>query len=130
MATSVFGSAPKGLVKFEEASSEDRDDFRLSEHVGKVAQFIVAGPEQVSTGKYGEKTAIRCEVKLNDGGAIKTYTNVLIFNAAPVSQLKGLTGQAPIAAIVQYESKTGTVAPKLDTPTDEQVAEFERLLAA
>lgn len=125
MSVSVFGSQPKGLVAFAD-NGGGGDDFRLLEHVGKVAVFEVQGPESVTT-QYGDKTAIRANVTVVGGG---TYTDVLIFNSAPVDQLKGSTGQKVVAAIEEYKGMggKGAAAPRLVAPSAEQLKAAESAL--
>ena len=121
MGLNVFGSAPAGLTAFKEGG----DDFHLVDHVGKHAIFQVMGPEEVNTAKYGLKTAVKAEVAVLDGSDVIEFADVLIFNAAPVSQLKGLAGQTTVALIEQYETKQGNMAPRLAEPTPAAIAAAE-----
>lgn len=126
----VFGSGPKGLQPFTDKGF-DGDDFRLVEHVGKAAIFKVHGPKEITTNRYGVKTAIQADVVVLDAdGEGKEFSNVLIFNAAPVDQLKGLTGQEVVAQIEEYESNAGGKAPRLAEPSQASIAAAEKFQAA
>lgn len=125
----VFGSQPAGLTAFDE-SMGGGDDFRLAENVGKALIVSVHGPKEVST-SYGPKTAISCDVVvLAEDGTGTPYTNVLIFNAAPVDQMKGLAGQKVVAIVGTYETKQGGKAPRFEAPTPAIIAAAEKFEAA
>lgn len=115
-APSIFGDKPAGMTPFAESGSTG-DDFRISEHVGKTAIFTIHGPVEKQTNLYGVKTAISLDVVvLNADGSGTPFKDSLVFNAAPVDQMKGLTGQTIIATIESYKSKQGTMAPRLAVP--------------
>lgn len=127
MGLSVFGSQPAGLVPFNE-SMGGGDDFRMAEHAGAAVIVSVQGPKDVST-SYGPKTAIACDVvELAPDGSGQKYSDVLIFNAAPVDQLKGLAGQQIVAVIGTYETKQGGKAPRFEAPTPEVIAAAEKYM--
>lgn len=137
-APKVFGAKPAGLTPFAETDPEDRDDFRISDHIGRTVIINVVGPTEIETNDYGTKTAIECSVVLLDedgkgGGTV--FDDVLIFNSAPVAQLKKLAGQRIVALVDQYETKQSKsrknkkdgpqMAPRLDTPSPEMVKAAE-----
>lgn len=131
MALSVFGDKPAGLTAFTDSGTGDGDDFRMAEHIGDAVIVTVHGPKEVNTARYGLKTAISCDVVVLDGkGGGTKYEDVLIFNAAPVDQLKNKAGQMIAATIGSYESKSGTVAPRFEEPTPEVVKAAEKYLAS
>lgn len=118
MGLNIFGDQPATLTAFQERATGG-DDFRLAEHVGKGVILTVIGPKEVPTANYGVKTAINVDaVVLEADGTGKKYEDALIFNAAPVDQLKGLAGQTLVAQITTYTAKSGTQAPKLEAPSD------------
>lgn len=132
MALSVFGNDPAGLSSFVDSGVGDGDDFRMAEHVGASVIVTVHGPKEVTTNKYGLKTAISCDVVVlgeKEGEGTK-YENVLIFNAAPVDQMKSSAGQTLAAKIGDYETKQGGRAPKFEEPTDEVIKAAEAYLKA
>lgn len=131
MALSVFGDKPAGLSAFTDPGVSGGDDFRMAEHVGSAVIVTVHGPKEVNTSRYGLKTAISCDVVVleDDKGNGTAYKDVLIFNAAPVDQLKGSAGQTLAAVIGSYESKSGTKAPKFEEPTADVVKAAEAYLA-
>lgn len=130
MALSVFGSAPAGLTAFSE-SAGGGDDFRLVEHVGEVLIITVHGPKEVATAAYGVKTAISCDVvALAANAEPAVYKDVLIFNAAPVDQLRGSAGQTVVAAVELYETKQKSKAPRLAAPSPEGMKAAEAYEAA
>ena len=125
----VFGSQPAGLIPFD-GSQSGGDDFRIAENVGKTLIVKVHGPKEVNT-SYGEKTAISADVVvLGEDGNGEAFSNVLIFNAAPVDQLKGHAGQSIVATVGTYETKQGGDAPRLEAPSPEAVALAEKYEAA
>lgn len=129
MALNVFGSAPAGLQAFEDKGFGG-DDFRLVEHIGKAGIFKVQGPQDVNT-RNGLKTAIKADVTIFDGeGGSQEFSDVLIFNMAPVDQLKPYAGQEIVALIGEYESKSGGKAPKLEAPTQAVIAAAEKVRKA
>jgi hypothetical protein len=130
MALSVFGDKPAGLTSFVD-SGVTGDDFRMAEHVGKAVIVSVRGPVEKATANYGVKTAISCDVVVldDDKGNGTKYEDVLIFNAAPVSQMKDKAGQTIAAVIVSYDTKQGGQAPKFDEPTADVVKAAEAYLA-
>lgn len=114
----IFGSDPAALQTFQEREIGG-DDFRLAEHVGSTAIFKVHGPKEVQTANYGVKTAVSVDVVvLNEDGSGKEFSDALIFNAAPVDQLRDYTGQTIVATVATYTAKSGTKAPKLEAPTE------------
>lgn len=114
----IFGSQPASLSAFKDREIGG-DDFRLAEHVGKGLIIKVHGPKEVQTANYGVKTAISVDVVvLNADGSGQRFEDALIFNAAPVDQLRGYAGQTIVAEVVTYTAKSGTQAPKLDAPSD------------
>jgi hypothetical protein len=130
MGLNVFGSNPAGLTPFNEKQGGG-DDYRLAEHIGANVIIAIAGPKEVTTQRYGVKTAISCDiVDLASDGTGKEYKDVLIFNAAPVDQLKGLAGQTIVATIGSYETKSGGSAPRFEAPSPEVVAVAEKYTAA
>lgn len=131
MGLSVFGSAPAGLTPFDPGRGGD-NDFRLAEHVGSAVIVKVQGPEEVKT-SYGLKTAVKCDVVVLDKGLDgkgTVYSDCLIFNAAPVDQIKGLAGQMIVATVGTYETKQGSQAPRFEAPTPEVIAAAEKFEAA
>ena len=131
MALNVFGSAPASLTAFNETMSGG-DDFRLAENIGAHLIITVTGPKEVST-SFGVKTAIEASKVVALGATpadAKVYTDVLIFNAAPVDQLKGSAGQSVIVTVDTYETKQGGKAPRFTAPTAEVVTSAEAYYAA
>lgn len=113
----IFGDTPASLATFQE-SQRGGDDFRMAEHVGKGVILTVLGPKEVQTNLYGPKTAINVNVVvLEADGTGKKYDDALIFNAAPVDQLKGLAGQTLVAQVTTYETKQKSRAPKFEAPS-------------
>lgn len=132
MGLSVFGdSSPAGLSSFVD-TGVGGDDFRMAEHIGAAVIVTVHGPKEVNTTNYGLKTAISCDVVVldDDKGNGTRYENVLIFNAAPVDQMKGSAGQTLAATIGSYDTKQGGKAPKFEEPTPEVVKAAEAYLKA
>lgn len=126
----IFGDKPATLAAFQDRSSGG-DDFRLAEHVGKGVIVEVLGPKEVQTNLYGPKTAINVNVVvLEADGTGKKYEDALIFNAAPVDQLKGLAGQTIVAQVATYKSRQGTQAPKFEAPSDAVQAAAQKYTAA
>ena len=133
MGLSVFGDNPATLTSFSDPGVGGGDDFRMAEHVGAWVIVSVQGPKEVTTSQYGLKTAIACDVVVLDQkkeGQGEKFENVLIFNAAPVDQMKGLAGQTVAATIESYNTKQGGKAPKFGEPTPEVVKAAEAYLAA
>lgn len=129
-APSIFGDKPAGLTPFTESGSTG-DDFRIAEHVGKTLILTIHGPVEKSTNLYGVKTAISLDaVVLNADGTGTPYKDSLVFNAAPVDQMKGLAGQTIIATVEAYKSKTGTMAPRLAAPDEAAQALAAKYTAA
>lgn len=125
----IFGDKPATLSAFQERPVGG-DDFRLAEHVGKGVIVEVLGPKEVQTNLYGVKTAMNVNVVvLEADGSGKKYEDVLIFNAAPLDQLKGLAGQTIIAQVTTYKSKQGTQAPKFEAPSEAVVAAANKYAA-
>lgn len=129
MSVNVFGSAPAGSNGLEAFADKgfDGDDFRLVEHVGKSAIFTVHGPKNVNT-RNGAKDAVQVDVVVLDGDKGQKFDNVLIFNQVPVDQLRGLSGRTTVAAITTYETKSGGQAPKLDAPSESDLAAAKKYL--
>lgn len=114
----IFGSEPATLSAFKDREVGG-DDFRLAEHVGKGVVLTVHGPKEVTTANYGVKTAISVDaVVLEADGTSKSFQDALIFNAAPVDQLRNYAGQTIVAEIETYTAKSGTKAPRLKAPSD------------
>lgn len=124
----IFGNEPKTLTAFEDKGG-DGADFRLAEHVGKGLIITVLGTKQVKTQNYGEKTAVNVDVVVLDAEPVE-FKDALIFNAAPVDQLKGYAGQTIVADVVTYTAKSGTQAPKFDAPSEETQKRAEAYSAA
>lgn len=123
MSLNVFGDQPASLAAFKDREMSNGDDFRIAEHVGKVVILKVHGPKDVQTANYGVKTAISLDaVVLDDEGKGTEFTDALVFNAAPVDQLKGYAGQTIVAVVDSYTAKSGTKAPRLAAPNEEQQA--------
>ena len=115
----IFGDQPASLSAFKDREIGG-DDFRLAEHVGKGLVLTVHGPKEVQTANYGVKTAISVDaVVLEKDGSHKEFKDALIFNAAPVDQLKGYAGQTIVAQVETYTAKSGTQAPRLAAPSDD-----------
>lgn len=115
---SVFGAAPAaGLVPF--AEPEQGDDFVLKEHEGATLILDVVGVIQKETKLYGVKPAVELTrvVSLKAGREPQVFSNVLLFQSAPVSQLRASAGQTVVAEVVSYATKQGGTAYKLG-PTD------------
>lgn len=132
MGFNVFGDEAKSLVPFEETAPEDRGpNLRLLDHVGKAGIFTVAGVKEVQTQRYGMKPAIEVPeaVILDSDGSSEVFTDQLVFGTAPVDQMKGRAGQTFVAIIGSYESKSGTVAPRLEAPTQAAVKAAEAYVA-
>lgn len=132
MGLSVFGDSPAGLSAFEDPGVGGGDDFRMAENIGASVIVTVHGPKEVSTANYGVKTAISCDVVVlrDDKGNGDKFENVLIFNAAPVDQMKGSAGQTLAAKIGSYDTKQGGKAPKFEEPDAAVVAAAEAYLKA
>ena len=113
----IFGDQPKTLTAFEDKGSSG-DSFRLAEHVGKGAIVTVIGTKEVNTANYGKKTALNVDVVVLDDEPAE-FKDALIFNAAPLDQMKGYAGQTVVVDIVTYQSKSGTKAPKFEAPSEE-----------
>lgn len=114
----IFGDKPASLTTFADREQGSGDDFRIAEHVGKGVIVSVHGPKEVQTANYGVKTAISADVVvLNADGTGQEFKDALIFNAAPVDQLKGYAGQSIVAQVTTYTAKSGTQAPKFEAPT-------------
>ena len=113
----IFGSEAKTLTAFEDKGGEG-SDFRLAEHVGKGAIISVIGTKQVKTANYGEKTAVNVDVVVLTDEP-QEFKDALIFNAAPVDQLKAYAGQTVVVDIVTYTAKSGTKAPKFEAPSED-----------
>jgi hypothetical protein len=128
---SVFGAdGPKKLVGFKDNSGEDRDNFKLVEHVGSVAIFRVHGVEDVKTNLFGVRPAVKVDVTIvGEDGEGETFKNVLIFNAVPVDQLRDYAGQTLVARVGTYDKKTGGQAPKLIEASAEEQELAEALAA-
>lgn len=130
MGLSVFGENPAGLKAFKD-DGPSGDEYRLAENVGKSLIITVIGPKEITTKRYGVKTAVMCDlVELQDDGTGKPFKNIAIFNAAPVDQLKPLAGQTIVATIGTYEKKSGGQAPRFEEPTPEVVAAAEKCMKA
>lgn len=131
MGLNVFGDKPAGLTAFTDPGPGGGDDFRIAEHIGSAVIVTVHGPKEVAT-SYGPKTAISADVVVleDDKGAGTRYADVLIFNAAPVDQMKSQAGQTLAAVIGSYETKQGGKAPRLEAPSPEVVKAAEAYLAA
>ena len=126
----IFGDQPATLAAFQERPVGG-DDFRLAEHVGKGVIVEVLGPKEVQTNLYGVKTAVNVNVVvLEADGTGRRYDDALIFNAAPVDQLKGLAGQKIVAQVTSYKSKQGTQAPKFEAPSEAVQAAANKYVAA
>lgn len=126
----IFGDQPATLQSFKDREIGG-DDFRLAEHVGKGVIITVLGPKEVQTANYGLKTAIAVNaVVLNADGTGKAYDDALIFNAAPVDQLKGSAGQTLVAQITTYTAKSGTQAPKFEAPSEAVQAAAQKYSAS
>jgi len=115
MALNVFGDSPASIVNFSETLSGG-DDFRLAENIGESLIITVSGPKEVTT-SYGVKTAIECPeiIRVSDGAK---FTSVLIFNAAPVDQLRSSAGQKVLVTVDAYETKQGGKAPRFAAPSE------------
>lgn len=122
---SVFGSEPAGITAFSESGPSGGDDFRLAENIGADLLVSVTGPKEVTT-SFGVKTAIQCEriVRLSDSAV---FRDVLIFNAAPVDQLRDKAGQMLVVSVSSYETKQGGKAPRFIPPSAEAVAAAEKV---
>ena len=121
---SVFSSNPAGLQPFSDNFGEG-DDFKMVDHIGKIVIVTVKGPEEVETKLYGRKTAIKADIITVEADGPKKYSDVLIFNAAPVKQLADKAGQTFAAQIVTYKTKQGGQAPKFDAADAEQTKAAE-----
>ncbi len=130
MGLSVFGSQPAGLTAFQ-GGGGNGDDFRAAENVGKGAIMYVSGVKDVQTKNYGEKPALECsKIVVLDGDKGEEFTDVLIFNAAFVKDLKGYAGQMVVVLIDSYETKQGGNAPCPEAPTAEILAAAEKYLTS
>lgn len=132
MTLNVFGSAP--LQAFQESGPGDGPDFAIAEHLGRTLIIQVSGPIEKQTNDYGVKTAIECPsiVSLGADAEGTVYEDVLIFQSAPVSQLRKLGGQTIVATVVTYQPKRkgAKTAYKLDAPSAEQAAAAEAYVKA
>jgi len=135
----VFGKGgPKKLKKFKDTapSDEDRDNFKLIEHVDEVIILVVKGTEQVKTNKFGVKPAIKADIYQIEGpddvpnawtvGPL--YKNILIFNQTPIDQLEEFAGETTAARIGTYESQSGGDAPRLEELEDDELEAVETLI--
>lgn len=114
----IFGDNPKTLTSFEDKGGDGGPDFRIAEHVGKGLIISVIGTKEVQTANYGKKTAVNVDVVVLDDTPLE-FKDALIFNAAPVDQLRGYAGQTIVADVVTYTAKSGTKAPKFDAPSED-----------
>lgn len=124
----VFGAAPKAVAFAEEAG----DDFTLADYEGATVVLDVVGVEQVDTKKYGAKPAVRFSrvVVLGEGEPV-VFDDVLLFQSAPVNQMKRLAGQRGIvASVVSYSNDHGGPFYKFGTPEPAGLAAAEKFLAA
>lgn len=124
MSLDVFGGNG-ALEAFDEPAPEDREDFTLRDHVGGTVVVTVHGPKQQTT-KYGEKTAIACDVVTVADG--KEYEDVLIFASAIVSQLKKMAGRTMAATIETYSTDYGTDGYRFVTPDAKALAAAQAIV--
>lgn len=123
----VFGAAPKAVAFAEEAG----DDFTLADYEGATVVLDVVGVEQIDT-KYGVKSAVRFSrvVVLGEGEPV-VFDDVLLFQSAPVNQMKRLAGQRGIvASVVSYSNDHGGPFYKFGTPEPAGLAAAEKFLAS